>query len=194
MSAPARGPGRGPIHGPVRHVVVAGLMGAGKTSVGTAIAAELGWALRDSDADLLASTGQTARAYRDKLGTAALHEAEAAELVAALDAAEPSVVCAAASVIDDPVARSALADPGIVVIWLRASPAVLARRFSSGDHRPTYGSDPGAVARAQAEQRDPRFAAVARITIDEGDRDVSQVTAEAMAALVPLLSSRRPPG
>jgi len=78
--------------------------------------------------------------------------------------------------------------------WLRASPAVLARRFSSGDYRPIYGSDPGAVARAQSEQRDPLYAAVARITIEEGERDVSEVTAAAMAALAPLLSSRRPPG
>lgn len=180
--------------GQVRHVVVVGLMGAGKTSVGTALAAQLGWALRDSDADLLASTGQTPRAYRAKLGTAALHEFEAAELLAALGQDAQSVICAAASVIDDPVTRSALADPDIIVIWLRASPAVLARRFSSGDYRPIYGSDPAAVARTQAAQRDPLFASVARITIDEGERDLSEVTAAAMTALAPLLSSRPPPG
>jgi shikimate kinase len=178
---------------PLRHIVVTGLMGAGKTSVGTAIASRLGWPVRDSDADLLAGTGLTARAYRDELGTDALHEAEKADLLAALAEAGPSVVCAAASVIDDPLARSAMAGPGIVVIWLRALPELLARRFASGDYRPIYGPDPAAVAQAQAEQRDPLFAATAQITVEVDGHDLDQVTAAAMAGLTPWLSSRRPP-
>ncbi len=134
----------------IRHVVVTGLMGAGKTSVGGAIAARLGWPVHDSDATLLAATGRTAREIRAELGTDGLHRAEARALLDALATDESDVICAAASVIEDPAARAGLARDDVAVIWLRASPAILARRFASDDeHRPIYGPDQLEVARAR---------------------------------------------
>ncbi len=167
----------------VRHVVVVGLMGAGKTTLGTAVAAQLGWPLHDSDADLLVETGLTARQILDREGTAALHEAEAAMLFRALAQSGPNVICPAASVVDDAAARTALAGHAVVVIWLRASPAVLARRFTSGPHRPVYGPDPEEVARARAASRNPRFEALDPITIDVDDLAPDAVVAAALVAL-----------
>jgi shikimate kinase len=178
--------------GSIRHVVLTGLMGAGKTSVGAGLARRLGWPIHDSDVALLAAAGMSARDYREAFGTDALHRAEAGDLLAALDASGPTVICAAASTIEDEAARSALGQPGVVMIWLRGSPPVLAERFRSGGHRPIYGPDPMVVARSQAAIRDPLFASVARIVIDVDRLTVDQVVDRALAGLGSV-SSHRPP-
>jgi shikimate kinase len=150
----------------VRHVVLLGLMGAGKTTVGEALAARLGWALRDSDADILAATGYSGRELDEERGTAELHRLEARHLIDAIDAPERSVISTAASTIDDPDARAALAGPGLLLVWLRAEPATLAGRIPPTDHRRRLGPDAGAGLAAQAASRYPRFAALSPMTVD----------------------------
>ena len=167
----------------IRQVVLVGLMGAGKTTVGRLIAAGLGWPLRDSDVDLQESTGMTVRELRAARGTRVLHEAEAQTLLRALAEPSPGVVCAAASAIDNGAARTALAAPDIAVIWLTAPPAVLAERFANDPHRPVYGPDPLAVATARAARRNPRYAALDPITIDLEGRAPDELADLALAGL-----------
>jgi len=178
----------------IRHIAVVGLMSAGKRTVGSSLAARLGWALRDSDTELSSTTGLTARQIHDNEGTLALHEAEAHELLRALAEPGPNVICPAASVIDDPAARLALAAADVVVIWLRASPAVLAQRFSSAAHRPVYGSDPEEVARAQGELRNPHFAALDPITIDVDRLEPAAVIEKALDAILSVADPEGPRG
>lgn len=168
---------------PVTRVVLLGLMGSGKTTVGKALATRLGWLLLDSDIELERSTGLTARAFREAHGTTALHRAEAAALLEALGTVAPAIIGAAASTIEDPVARAALAGPGVIPIWLRASPAVLSRRFAGGAHRPVYGADPEVVARDQARVRDPLFAALDPIVIDVDGRSRTESVEAALDAI-----------
>ncbi len=146
-----------------RHLVVIGLMGSGKTTVGKALAAALGWRHRDSDTELEATHGRTARQLGDDIGIERLHELELDLLLEALAAPEPSVVSAAASTIDEPDGRAALADPGVFVAWLRIDPTSAERRARPGDHRPK----PEDLA-VQAARRDPLFAAVADVALDAG--------------------------
>ncbi len=77
-----------------RHVVIIGLMGAGKTSVGRRLAERLGRTWRDSDADIEAATGATVRELRDREGVDAMHARESAQLLDALATTEPSVISA----------------------------------------------------------------------------------------------------
>ena len=144
-----------------RHVVVVGLMGSGKTTLGKAVATALGWPHRDSDAELEAAHGRTARALGDDIGIERLHELELRLLLEALAAPEPSVISAAASTIDEPEGRAALAAPDVFVAWLRIDPETAARRARPGDHRPK----PEDLA-VQAARRDPLFAAVADVVLD----------------------------
>lgn len=172
-----------------RHVVLVGLMGSGKTTVGAALAGALGRPHRDSDADLGRMTGRTAREIAGEDGIDRLHELELGVLLDALESETPSVISAAASVIDHPAGRAALRGPDIHVVWLRARPEVLARRAADGatgdaarrtrrggsGHRPDRGPAAGLAAR-----RDPLYAAVADRTIDVEGRTIEQTVAAAL--------------
>jgi shikimate kinase len=165
-------------------VVIVGLMGSGKTVVGRRLAVRLGWAWRDSDREIEAATGLTVRELRDRDGVDAMHALEARHLLDALAAPVRSVISAAASTIDVPVCRAALAAPGVAVVWLRARPETLARRFSTRDrHRPEYGASPEAFLAEQAARRNPLFASLDPIVIDVDRIRPNEVVARAMEAL-----------
>ena len=167
----------------IRHVVLLGLMGAGKTTVGRGLAAELGWPLRDSDADLRAETGRSARELDVAHGTAELHRLEAAHLLDALTAPGPSVICAAASTIDDPVSRSALAARDLLLVWLRAEPATLAVRTRRAGHRRDIGPDRVAGLAGQAATRYPFLEALRPLVVAVDDQPASGVIATILARL-----------
>ena len=143
----------------------------------------------DGDALLEAATGRTAAALRDEEGVDALHRAESRVLLEALESDAATVIAAAAAVVDDPACRAALRAPGVAVIWLRAEPAVLGRRFEAGSggdgaHRPAYGEDPAAFLAAQARRRASRFAACRPLVIvDTGRLDPAAATERIIAAL-----------
>ena len=167
-----------------RHVVLVGLMGSGKTSVGRRLAAQLGWPYRDSDKDIEAVTGLTVRELRERDGVDAMHALEARQLLDALADAEPTVIGAAASTVEVPECRAALGAPDVAVVWLRAAPEVLAKRFAAKDrHRPEFGSSPEAFLTEQAERRHPLFASLDPIVIDVDRIRPKEAAARAMAAL-----------
>lgn len=171
---------------PIDHIVVVGLMGAGKSTVGRRLAERLGRVWRDSDREIEADSGLTVRELRRRDGTDAMHARESAQLLDAIASTEPSVISAAASVIDDAACRGALAAPGVRVVWLRASPAVLAERFASGGHRPAFGDSPEAFLADQAARRTPFLDGLVRRgahVIDVDDLDPDEVVARALDAL-----------
>jgi shikimate kinase len=164
-------------------VVLVGLMGAGKTAVGRRLATRLEWPWHDSDAEIEAATGLTVRQLRDRDGVEAMHDLEAAQLLHALADPGPSVISAAASVIDAKGCRSALAARDLAVIWLRASPTVLAARFPAEDHRPAFGASPRAFLEEQAARREPLLRALDPIVIDVDRIDPDEAAARAIEGL-----------
>jgi shikimate kinase len=167
----------------MRHVVLVGLMGSGKTTVGRLVAARLGWPLRDSDTEIEARSGRTVRELDEAEGTDAMHALEGEALLGALGSPEPSVVLAAASVIDDDRCLAALRDATLLVAWLRVSPGIAASRFESRSHRPRFGDDPVTFLTAQAQRRDPRFRAVAGLELD-ADVETPEALADRVVATV----------
>jgi shikimate kinase len=166
----------------VRHVVLVGLMGSGKTTIGRMLARRLAIPFRDSDAGIEARTGRTVRDLQLELGDDAMHRIEADELVAALDGAVASVIAAAASTIESAACRTALAGPDVAVVWLRGSVEVLARRFGSSRHRPSFGADVAGFLREQARRREPLFELVALLTVDIDDMTPNGVVEAILAS------------
>jgi shikimate kinase len=158
------------------------MMGSGKTTVGRRVAARLGRPLRDSDAEVEARTGRTVREIFETDGEAAFRTEEALALAEALADPEPAVVAAAGGVVLDPGNRERLRATGTVV-WLDARPEFLARRVSTGGHRPLLGDDPLAALRRLDTERRPLYAEVADAVVPVEGRSVDDVVAGVLTAL-----------
>ena len=148
------------------HVVLVGLMGSGKTTVGAALAAALRVPHSDSDIDIERETGLTGRQLATRDGIAALHALEARHLLDALRGPGTTVISAAASTLDDAVCRARLRARKHLVVWLRASPREIAARLRTDDHRPDFGPDLAAVIAGQARARTAALRDVADLTLD----------------------------
>ncbi len=150
--------------------------------MGARLARRLDRPFVDSDAALIDDQGRSAAEIAGRDGPATLHREEVAGLFAALTSAEASVVAAAASVVDDPAVRARLGRDDVTTVWLRAAPATLRRRASTGNHRPFVGDDPAAVERLDRERR-ARYESVADVVVDVDRRTPEQLAAEIDAAL-----------
>ncbi len=148
------------------HIVLLGLMGTGKTTVGRLLAARLQRQLRDSDELLEARHGRTAAEIADDVGADGLHRLEAEVLLDALASPTPCVIAAAASTIEDQRCRDALA--GAFGVWLRADASALATRVRQQAHRPLEDNVEQQLA-TQAARRDPLFARAADLIVDVDD-------------------------
>src|SRR5436190_1800713 len=91
---------------PIGHVVIVGLMGVGKTSVGRRLAFRLGWQFVDSDATLAEQTGETARAIAAARSLDELHALEAHALLTAQAARREPLFEGVADVVVDVASRA----------------------------------------------------------------------------------------
>ncbi|MGI9052256.1 MAG: shikimate kinase [Ilumatobacteraceae bacterium] len=152
-----------------RHLVLVGMMGAGKTTVGRAVAARLGRRFVDSDEMIEQRTGRTVREIFEDDGEPAFRALETAALVDALAEPQPLVIAAAGGVVLQADNRAALEGSTAFVVWLDADPSVLAGRVHAGDHRPLLGDDPEAALRRLLPERRRWYEEVADGSVETGD-------------------------
>lgn len=162
-------------------VLLIGMMGSGKTTVGRLVAARLGCPYLDSDAEVERTTGRSVPELFAVEGEAAFRTAESAALADAVGRPGPSVVSVAGGAVLDPANRALLRVSGVVV-WLRARAATLALRVGDGTGRPLLGGDPpAALARLEAE-RTPLYAEIADVVVDVDDLEPAEVVERVLAA------------
>lgn len=161
-------------------MVLIGLMGSGKSTVGPRLAGRLGLPFADNDAILLRRSGRTARDIEQSEGFDALHRAEADALLEALRT--PAVIAAAAGAVPEPDVARALR--GAEVVYLRADPDVLAGRLLHDDGYRPIGRDPHELLREQFRQRDDAYRAVASLVVDATAR-VDDIVERIISAVAP---------
>jgi 3-dehydroquinate synthase len=166
-----------------------GMMGSGKTSVGRALAARLGWRFVDLDSEIERAEGRAISAIFAEKGEPAFRALEA--LAAAGAAAEPgdAVVSLGGGAVMDEGTRRRIREGGRIV-WLRGSPAALSARVSGGDRPLLRGVPPEERARRIAEllaARAPFYDEIADFAIETEGRGPAEI-AEALASR--LLAAR----
>jgi shikimate kinase len=144
------------------HLVLVGMMGAGKTTTALALRDGLGWPVRDCDLELERRTGRTGAALVAAHGVEHLHRLEAEILLDALADDDPSIITAAGSTVASARVRQLLAERATVV-WLDLSTDELVVRMAAGDHRRLLDRD---ATEALLARRREHLAAVADLRLD----------------------------
>jgi shikimate kinase len=163
-----------------RHIVLVGLMSTGKSTIGEVLADRLGRRRRDSDDDIEAAQGRTARQIADADGIDALHALEHRHLLDSLGDPEPAVIGAAASVADSEACLRALEKP--FVAWLELPAEEIAERYAAKAHRRDLGADPLAAVQEQIARRGPALERVADLRVPSAKHEPAQSVESIIAA------------
>lgn len=148
------------------HVVLVGMMGAGKTTVGKRAARLLDRPFVDADAELVRRSGRSVADWFAAEGEAGFRRAESDVLADLLARTEATVVAAGGGVVVEAANRRRLNRPDAFVVWLHADPAFLAARVTRKEHRPLLAADPAEALHRLAAERDPWYAEVADVVLE----------------------------
>ncbi|HEX3825154.1 MAG TPA: shikimate kinase [Mycobacteriales bacterium] len=146
-------------------VLLIGMMGAGKTTVGHALSRVLGWPYYDNDELLARAVGKDTRRVQEEDGVLALRRAESAALDVALTEGAPLIAGVAGGIVTNPLDVQRLTSGGFVV-WLRADMATLAKRVAGTD-RPFLGTTPEAAMSHLYAGRATLYSAASTFIVDE---------------------------
>jgi shikimate kinase len=164
-----------------RPVVLVGLMGVGKSTVGRRLARRLGLAFVDSDAEIEGAAGYPAAEVFERFGERDFRDGER-RLVARLVEGDVRVIATGGGAYVDPSTRKLLNERAITV-WLDAPVEILAERTSRRDTRAQLrNGDPKAVLEKLSHERRPSYAE-AHIHVKSGDGAHRDVVDAIVAAL-----------
>lgn len=148
-------------------LVLIGLPGCGKSTVGRSLARRLALPFADSDQLIEQRIGCSIREFFEREGEARFRDIEQ-EVLAGLGDSAPRVLATGGGAVLRPANRESLRAAG-KVIYLRATPEDLWRRLRHDTHRPLLQvSDPQGRLRQLHAERDPLYRETADFIIDTG--------------------------
>ncbi|MFY8159685.1 MAG: shikimate kinase [Ilumatobacteraceae bacterium] len=168
-----------------RHaIVLVGLMGSGKTTVGKRIAQELGYEFADSD-DLVASAaGKSVRDMFSQDGEAVFRKYESDAIRSILADGKSSIVLATGGgAVISSENRTVISHHASHVVWLDASVTDLVVRTKSGTARPLLDGDAGKTLQSLSDQRSAWYEEVATLRIDTRGKSVAKVCSAVLEAI-----------
>jgi shikimate kinase len=152
---------------PPKTIVIIGLMGAGKSSIGRRLATRLKLPFVDADREIEDAAGCSIADFFERYGEAAFRDGER-RVIDRLLRRPVHVLATGGGAFMNPDTRRAIRERGISV-WLRAALDVLARRTARRSHRPLLNSgNPREILAGLIEQRYPVYAE-ADVIIDSQD-------------------------
>jgi shikimate kinase len=171
-----------------RSIVLVGLMGAGKSTVGRRLAHKLGLSFRDADHEIEAAAGMTIPEIFSIYGEPYFRDGER-RVIARLLQNGPMVLATGGGAYMNEETRARIRERGIAV-WLRADLEVLMRRVRKRANRPLLkNADPEGTMLRLMEARHPIYAE-ADLTVDSHEAPHEKVVAEVVKALKAWLSAR----
>ena len=158
-------------------VVLVGLPGVGKSTVGAELAALLSVDFADSDDLIIEMTGRSIGEIFADDGEAVFRDIEAAAITDALLDFDGVLALGGGAVTTESV-RDALRDTGVPVVLLTAAQEQLLARMVGSTHRPLLAGDAEARLAALAEVRGPLYREVATLIVETDYGTASDVAAD----------------
>ncbi len=176
-----------------RSIVLVGMMGVGKSSIGRRLAARLGIPFVDADAEIEAAAGMSIADIFARHGESDFRSGEA-RVIARLLEGGPQVLATGGGAVMNAETRALIKTKGVSV-WLNAEVDVLMRRISKRRHeRPMLQTaDPAATLRELLAVREPVYAQ-ANITVQSREVPHEAIVTEIMVALAAFLKNLVTPG
>ena len=138
-------------------IVLVGLMGVGKSTVGRRLATRLGLPFVDADNEIEAAAGMTITEIFESFGEPYFRDGERRVIARLLDGTPKVVATGGGAFINDETRALILKDS--LSIWLDADIPTLVERVARRSHRPLLKDrDPGQVLRELAAVRNPIYA------------------------------------
>jgi shikimate kinase len=122
-----------------RSIVLVGMMGAGKSSIGRRLAARLGIPFSDADAEIEQAAGMSVADIFEAHGESSFRSGEA-RVIARLLEGGPQVLATGGGSFMNPETRARIHEKGVSV-WLKADAEVLLRRVRRRNDRPLLRND-----------------------------------------------------
>lgn len=165
-----------------RAIVLVGMMGSGKSSVGRRLAARLGLPFVDADTEIETAAGMTIPEIFAQRGETEFRNGERRVISRILTTRAPLVLATGGGAFMNAETRARIADLGIS-IWLKAEPEVLMRRVRKRSNRPLLQTaDPEETLRAMLAEREPVYA-LSDLTLVSRDEPHDVVVSAAITAL-----------
>lgn len=140
-----------------RPIVLVGLMGVGKSTVGRRLAQRLGLPFVDADEEIEAAAGMTIAEIFDRFGEPYFRDGERRVLARLIDGSPKVIATGGGAFINDRTRAVILAET--TAVWLDAEPDVLAERVKRRDTRPLLRDrDARTVLGELAAARNPIYA------------------------------------
>ncbi len=175
-----------------RSIVLVGMMGVGKSSIGRRLAARLGVPFVDADSEIEKAAGMSIADIFARHGEADFRSGEARVIARLLDGG-PQVLATGGGAIMNADTRAAIKAKG-VSIWLSAEFDVLMRRINKrkNDRPLLQTADPAATLRELLAAREPAYAQ-ADLTVQSREVPHDAIVSEIMTSLAAFLNAPESP-
>ena len=174
-------------------IALIGLRGAGKSTLGRRLAADIGWTFVELNKEIERQNGLSVAEILALYGQEGFRRMEQIALVQTLARKEPVVLATGGGIVSEPLTFDLILS-SFHTVWLKAEPEEhMARVRSQGDLRP-MADDRSAMQelRTILLSREPLYAR-AQAQVDTAGLTIDQAAARLLAAVTPVVTKAEPP-